>query len=77
MAPRWANDGRLFFVSGDSYLMSVDISTANGPAIGTPKKHRLLGTNDYVLMPDGKEVIISRRDASTTQALEVITNWIP
>jgi serine/threonine protein kinase len=77
MAPRWANDGRLFFVSGDSYLMSVDISTENGPAIGTPKKHRLVGTNDYVLMPDGKEVIISRRDASTTQALEVITNWIP
>ncbi len=73
-SPRWSASGRLFFVNGESQLMSVEISTANGLAIGTPVKHRPIGTNDYVLMPDGKEVIISRRDASTTQPLEVITN---
>jgi Tol biopolymer transport system component len=78
LAPRWTGDGRrLFYVSGDSHLMSVDVSTEGGVTLGTPTKHRLIGSNDYVLLPDGKEVIISRRDASTAQALEVITHWRP
>ena len=74
-SPRWTGDSkRLFFVGRDMTLMHVEVAEGN---ITPAKAHRVIGSFDYVLLPEGREVIVSQRDSATAHSLEVLMNWLP
>ena len=75
-APRWTADGRrLFFLGGTGVLMSVDVKFAPGFEASAPREHRRIDSEDFVITPDGKEAIVSRRGSGQPQPVVVVTDW--
>jgi Tol biopolymer transport system component len=83
--PRWRRDGKeLFYISTDSQMMSVEVSTRPTFQSGTP---RTLFQSDIVdtgirtgpiswdLAPDGKRFLIITPNSSETSTVTVVLNW--
>ena len=83
--PRWRRDGKeLFYISADSQMMSVEVSTRPTFQSGTP--HPLFqsdivdtgirtGPISWDLAPDGKRFLIITPDSSETSTVTVALNW--
>jgi Tol biopolymer transport system component len=81
--PRWRRDGKeLFYISPDSQMMAVDVSTRPVFKFGEP--HALFQTDivdtgirtgpiSWDIAPDGRFLIIS--DTSTDASVTVVLNW--
>ena len=81
--PRWRRDGKeLFYVSPDSQMMAVDVSTR--PVFQSGNPHRLFQTDivdtgirtgpmSWDIAPDGRFLIISQ--TSTDISITVLLNW--
>lgn len=70
-SPRWSGDSkRLFWVDRDRTLWSADIS--KGFDALNPQRHRPIGSDDYVLSPDGKQVILAPMTSATPQPIVVL-----
>jgi eukaryotic-like serine/threonine-protein kinase len=83
---RWKADGReIFYVSGDSKIMAVDVTTA--PALETGSPHVLFQTrvlpqiearNHYDAAPDGQQFVVnSRRPEDASLPMLVVSGWMP
>ena len=87
MQPRWRRDGKeLFYISGDSKMMSVDVTTRPVFQSGTP--HALFqsdivdtgirtGPISWDIAPEGKRFLIVSPNTSETPAVSVTLNWRP
>jgi Tol biopolymer transport system component len=85
VAPRWRRDGKeLFYISSESKMMSVEVSTRPTFQSGIP--HALFqsdivdtgirtGPMSWDIAPDGKRFLIISPDTSDTPALTVALNW--
>jgi eukaryotic-like serine/threonine-protein kinase len=85
--PRWRRDGKeLFYISPDSKMMSVEVSTVPVFQAGDP--HTIFqsdivdtgirtGPMSWDLAPDGNRFLIITPTTSDTPALTVILNWRP
>jgi eukaryotic-like serine/threonine-protein kinase len=83
--PRWRRDGKeLFYISPDSQMMAVDVSTRPVFQSGTP--HSLFQTDivdtgirtgplSWDIAPDGRFLIIS--ETSIDPSITVMLNWHP
>jgi eukaryotic-like serine/threonine-protein kinase len=83
--PRWGRDGKeLFYISPDSQMMAVDVST--NPVFQSGNPHRLFQTDivdtgirtgpmSWDIAPDGRFLIIS--DTRTDASITVVLNWQP
>lgn len=83
--PRWRRDGKeLFYISADSQMMSVEVSTRSTFQSGTP--HPLFqseivdtgirtGPISWDLALDGKRFLIVTPNPSETSTLTVVLNW--
>lgn len=81
--PRWRRDGKeLFYISPDSQMMAVDVTT--NPVFQSANPHSLFQTDivdtgirtgpmSWDIAPDGRFLIIS--DTSTDAAITVVLNW--
>ncbi len=81
--PRWRRDGKeLFYISPDSQMMAVDVTTKPVFKSGDPKA--LFQTNiadsrirtgpmSWDIAPDGRFLIIS--ETSTDASITVVLNW--
>jgi hypothetical protein len=84
--PRWRNDGKeLFFLSRDSKMMAVPVSTGTSFESGSPvalfQTHRRqpISSQDilsYDVSADGQKFLIATRvDESAVAPLSVLLNW--
>ena len=83
--PRWRRDGKeLFYISPDSQMMAVDVTTS--PVFRSGDPHALFQTDivdtgirtgpiSWDISPDGRFLIIS--EASTDASITVVLNWRP
>jgi eukaryotic-like serine/threonine-protein kinase len=83
--PRWRRDGKeLFYISSDSKMMSVEVTTKSGFQSGTP--HPLFqsdivdtgirtGPLSWDIAPDGKRFLVISPNTTDTPALTVTLNW--
>ncbi len=83
--PRWRRDGKeLFYISADSRMMSVQVSTHPTFQAGTP--HSLFqsdivdtgirtGPMSWDVEPDGKRFLIISPNSPETSSLTVVLNW--
>ncbi|HET7348754.1 MAG TPA: protein kinase [Acidobacteriaceae bacterium] len=83
--PRWRPDGKeLFYISADSQMMAVDVSTHPTFQSGTP--HPLFqsdivdtgirtGPISWDLAPDGKRFLVITPNSSETSTVTVALNW--
>ena len=83
--PRWRRDGKeLFYISADSQMMSVEVSTRPTFQSGTP--HPMFqsdivdtgirtGPISWDLAPDGKRFLIITPNSSETSTATVVLNW--
>ncbi len=83
--PRWRRDGKeLFYISADSQMMSVEVSTRPTFKSGTP--HPLFqsdivdtgirtGPISWDLAPDGKRFLIITPNSSETSTVTILLNW--
>jgi hypothetical protein len=81
--PRWRRDGKeLFYISPDSQMMAVDVTTTSVFKSGNP--HPLFQTDivdtgirtgpmSWDIAPDSRFLIIS--ETSTDAAITVVLNW--
>ena len=81
--PRWRRDGKeLFYISPDSQMMAVDVST--NPVFQSGNPHALFQTDivdtgirtgpmSWDIAPDGRFLIIS--ETSTDAFITVVLNW--
>jgi serine/threonine protein kinase len=81
--PRWRRDGKeLFYISPDSQMMAMDVSTA--PVFQSGNPHPLFQTDivdsgirtgpmSWDIAPDGRFLIIS--ETSTDASVTVLLNW--
>jgi Tol biopolymer transport system component len=81
--PRWRRDGKeLFYISPDSTMMAVDVTTM--PAFKSGNPHRLFQTDivdtgirtgpmSWDIAPDGRFLIIS--ETSNDVTITVVLNW--
>jgi len=74
-APRWSGDGRQLFYVAATALQSVDVRTEGGFEASAPKTSIKVLTEDYVLSPDAKWLIVSRHESPTPQPVQVVVNW--
>src|SRR5262249_61243756 len=83
--PRWRPDGsELFFLSPDSKLMALTVSTADGNAtFGRPEPlfdapmRELVDSSvaQYDVAPDGKRFLINVVREAPVSSLTVMLNW--
>jgi hypothetical protein len=85
--PRWRRDGsELFYISSDSKMTSVEVTTRPAFQSGTP--HPLFpseivdtgirtGPMSWDIAPDGNRFLIISPNTSDTSALTVTLNWRP
>jgi hypothetical protein len=80
--PRWRADGKeLFFISSDSSMMSVDVSTGATFAAGIPRElfKANVGPNlvsGYAVRNDGQQFLMPARDTQAeTWPITVVLNW--
>ncbi len=84
--PHWRRDGKeLFYISADSKMMSVDVSTGAGFKSAVPKTlfpapvmggASATNTTRYDVSPDGKRFLINTvGDAGSSLAITVVLNW--
>lgn len=83
-APRWTPDGKQILYRVGSKVFAVPVTEGNPPRLG---EARLLfegdyqlddkWTRQYVITPDGKHLLFSKRDrvSEETRELNVILNW--
>ena len=83
--PRWRRDGKeLFYISPDSQMMAMDVTTS--PVFQPGNPHPLFqtdivdtgirtGPTSWDIAPDGRFLIIS--ETSTDASLTVLLNWRP
>jgi Tol biopolymer transport system component len=81
--PRWRRDGsEIFYLSADNELMAVEITTARGFAVGTPKP--LFRTHiksldigyQYDVSADGNRFLINTvAEGDRADAVTVVQNW--
>jgi len=81
--PRWRHDGKeLFYISPDSQMMAVDVTT--NPVFQSGNPHPLFQTDivdtgirtgpmSWDIAPGGRFLIIS--DTSTAASIAVLLNW--
>jgi len=81
--PRWRRDGKeLFYISPDSQMMAVDVTTR--PVFQSDNPHALFQTDivdtgirngpmSWDIAPDGRFLIIS--ETSTDASITVLLNW--
>ena len=81
--PRWRRDGKeLFYISPDSQMMAVDVTTR--PVFKSGNPHSLFQTDivdtgirtgpmSWDIAPDGRFLIIS--ETSTDKSITVVLNW--
>jgi eukaryotic-like serine/threonine-protein kinase len=81
--PRWRRDGNeIFYVSPDNELMAVELTTAQGFAVGTPKplfRTRIKSLDigfQYDVAPDGNRFLINTvAEEDRADAVTVVQNW--
>jgi Tol biopolymer transport system component len=80
--PRWRGDGKeLFFISPDSTMMSVDISTGATFSAGIPRQLFKVASgpnlvNGYSVRSDGQQFLMPGRDShAETWPITVVMNW--
>jgi hypothetical protein len=89
ISPRWRRDGKeLYYISSDSKLMAVEVSTAPGFKKGVPKE--LFSTpiygggnpnnvTRYDVSPDGQKFLINSVPSDATGGaatpITVVLNW--
>ncbi|MBV9498913.1 MAG: protein kinase [Acidobacteriaceae bacterium] len=83
--PRWRPDGKeLFYISPDSRMMAVDVSTSPVFRAGIPQplfQTEMVDTGirtgpmSWDITPDGKRFLIITATASDTSSLNVVLNW--
>jgi hypothetical protein len=83
--PRWGRDGKeLFYISPDSQMMAVNVTT--NPIFKSGNPHALFQTEmadsrirtgpmSWDIAPDGRFLIIS--ETSTEASITVVVNWRP
>jgi hypothetical protein len=83
--PRWRRDGKeLFYISPDSQMMAVDVTTAPEFHSGNPQplfQTDIIDTGirtgpmSWDIAPDGRFLIIT--ETSTDASITVVLNWRP
>jgi Tol biopolymer transport system component len=85
--PRWRRDGKeMFYISSDSKMMSVEVTTRPSFQSGTPRplfQSEIVDTGirtgpmSWDIAPDGNRFLIISPKDSDTPALTVTLNWLP
>ncbi|HWZ32299.1 MAG TPA: protein kinase [Bryobacteraceae bacterium] len=78
---RWSRDGKeLFYISGETKMMAVDVSTAPSFKAGVPQP--LFQTSvrrgqgyQWDVSADGKRFLIDTVGAEKSDAITIVTNW--
>ena len=83
---RWRRNGReLFYISPDSRMMSVEVTTGPVLQFGTPRplfQTEIVDTGirtgpiSWDVAPDGNRFLIITANASDTSSLTVVLNWL-
>jgi dipeptidyl aminopeptidase/acylaminoacyl peptidase len=80
---RWNSNGKeLFYISADSQLMAVPVTTGNTFEAGTPAplfnitSHReVYEVAPYDVAPDGQRFIVNSQTGAPALPIDVIINW--
>lgn len=83
--PRWRPDGKeLFYISPDSRMMAVEVSTSPAFHSGSPQppfQTEIVDTGirtgpmSWDIAPDGKRFLIITANSGDTSSLNVVLNW--
>jgi dipeptidyl aminopeptidase/acylaminoacyl peptidase len=78
---RWRRDGKeLLYLSGDTKLMAVEVSTTPNFKAGVPQslfqtRVRRGSGFQWDISPDGKRFLIATVSAEKSDAITIVTNW--